>query len=119
MPATFTSVDVPSLTAGQRAFRLDSGELIVVQIRRIDSKPEDAQVNMKVEAFRANDDGSIMSVDGIPQQIPAHVHSMNMAALAEGQVVIENEMADATVKAIERLRNHLAALKAWAKIPVV
>lgn len=101
--------------ANQRAFRIAENQIAVVQITR--GQPTENVSPMKVCAWLVDDDGDPILVDGVPVRCPAQIVSLWNAGLAEGAITVQGEMAKATVIAIERLKNHYAAMLAWARLP--
>jgi len=101
----------------ERAFELDTGELVAVGITRKEMSAEDAAVALKVQARLIGEDGATVSINGMDAVAPAKVRTVMAAALADGTRTIAGEMADATTDAVVRAREYAAALEAWAYLP--
>lgn len=98
-----------------RAFRFAPDRIAVVQITR--GVMTDTVTPFKVVAWLVDDAGDPVLVDGVQVRIPAAYVSIMNGALAGGQITLQNELATATLNAVERLRNHHAAMLAWARLP--
>lgn len=115
----FISAAIPSLTSAQRGFQLASGETVVVEVVRAAEKPDDTAINLKVTAWQVDPaTGKRIDDSGIPIQIPSSVRSVSISALADGALTLDSEIADATVQALARFRNHRAAMVAWKRVPL-
>ncbi len=112
---TFEAIDLPGLTEAERAFRVATGELIVVSFTRRNA-PE-GWLAFNVDARQVNEDGTTAVFDGVPVAVPTKTVSVPAAALASGVVSIDHVRATATSEAVQQVVNYIAALKAWAKVP--
>lgn len=119
MSASFTAVDTIVVEEHQRVFRLDTGELFVVEITSPELAAAEAAhwIALRVRAFQVDEQGAPVSQNGVPVVAPAHTCSIPLAALSTGQITVEAAMAAETSKAAEYFRNHLTALRAWQRIP--
>lgn len=113
---TFEPVEMPGLSEAERAFRVATGELIVVSFTRRNA-PE-GWLAFNVDARQINEDGTTAVFDGVPVAVPTKTVSVPAAALASGVVSIDHVRATATAEAVQQAVNYIAALKAWAKVPV-
>ena len=112
---TFEAIDLPGLTEAERAFRLGTGELVVVSITRRQS-PE-GWLALNVDARMINEDGTTATFDGVPIAVPTKTVSVPLVALANGITSVDHVRATATPEIIQQLVNYSAALRAWAKVP--
>lgn len=108
-------IDLPGLTAAERAFQLVDGSYAVVRITR--SRDTGADVPIKVCVRAVDATGATLVEDGVPLEAPARIVTVSAGGLADGAITIDDVMADATVDACDRIRRHVAARRAWAKIP--
>lgn len=114
---------LPGLTAAQRAFRLDNGEIVVVETTRQDIGDDphnlvsQAHVAIKVRAWKANADGSpARDAGGKVLEIPAKVESVLTSALAEGTADLDHLMVQFTVDALARARTWLVVKESLARL---
>lgn len=111
------NIAIPGLKDCERAFRVDTGEIVVVRITR--STTLDARfIAFKIDAWLATEDGDVVEIDGVPAIAPAEVRTILTDAIASGALTIEGEMADATIRAVEKALRHATAMRAWSRIPV-
>ncbi len=106
----------PGLDRAERGFEMESGEKMAVRIVQHESQDE-GFITMMVEGRLIDDAGATALEEGVPVVCPPKVRTINKAALSEGQVTIEGEMADATTDMLRQVKNNLAAIRAWQKIP--
>ncbi|HEX2093312.1 MAG TPA: hypothetical protein VHG28_12970 [Longimicrobiaceae bacterium] len=106
----------PGLDHAERGFELESGEKMAVRIVQHESQDE-GFITMMVEGRLIDDAGATALEEGVPVVCPPKVRTIHKAALSEGQVTIEGEMAEATTDMLRQVKNNLAAIRAWQKIP--
>lgn len=109
-------IDIPGLAAYERAFQVTDGSIVVVGITRKDET--DRAVALKVRVRLADATGAtVTDSEGVPFVAPAQVRSIATTALAAGTITVADVMAEATTDAVDRLKRHVAARRAWAQIP--
>lgn len=117
--------NVPNLGPGQRAFQIDGGDLVVVEItqKEVAENPNNVtsehHVAVQVRVWKVNPDGAA-AVDGKgkPLEIPKKVESIVSSALAEGTVDLDNQLVAYSLDALTRAKNWLHVKAAMEKIPV-
>lgn len=116
--------DLEGLTSSQRAFLLSTGDRAVVQIERVEvqqpskrSVQTEEHMPFKVTAWAIAEDGTPVLDGGTPLSIPAKVETVRTAALAEGALTIEGEIARASDQALQRFANYMAQRRAWNRLP--
>lgn len=99
-----------TVKANERAFEMEGGQLVVVKVTR---KPavETGTLHVKARARVIDADGNTLS------ETPAHVRGIMAAALAEGRLKLEDELADVTRQMARQAVEHHAALEAWRALP--
>lgn len=119
------AVDIAGLPEHQKAFRIDTGELVVVETtqKEIGDNPQNLtpehHIALRVRAWKAKDDGTPEEdAAGLPLEIPHKVHSIVSAALAEGTVNLENALVQFTLDALQRTKTWLVVKRHMARIPV-
>ncbi|MCI0422756.1 MAG: hypothetical protein L0312_26635 [Acidobacteria bacterium] len=106
-----------SLPESQRAFQLDSGQLVVVEITQGVTTSPERESPIKIRSWPVNESGGRIIEDGVPVEFPAKVETIMLASVGEGKITIDGERARATVEALERAARMFVAREAWAKIP--
>ncbi|HEX7242104.1 MAG TPA: hypothetical protein VF263_17600 [Longimicrobiaceae bacterium] len=96
----------------ERAFELHGGEKVAVRIVQHESA-DDGFLTIMVEGRLIDDTGETALEEGVPPR----VRTINKAALSEGRITIEGEMGEATTDMVRQVRNNVAAIRAWQKIP--
>ncbi|MCU1285942.1 MAG: hypothetical protein JWO13_2292 [Acidobacteriales bacterium] len=117
--------DIANLKDGQRAFEIEGGDVIVVEItqRAVEENPHNItsehHVAVQVRAWKVNPDGTV-AIDsrGKELEIPKRVESIVTSALAEGTVDLDNQLVDYSLAALVRAKNWLHVKAAMEKIPL-
>jgi hypothetical protein len=98
-------VALPNLTPDQAAFRLDTGELVLAEAA-VETVGEAGEM-LRLRGWRINEDGTrYTDARGAVEMIPAKVRFLNPGD------DLDNEKADAMVSIVNRLAQHIEALKA-------
>ncbi len=106
----------PGLAKNERAFQLDTGRKVAVRVQRREAL-EQGFICIEAAAREIAEDGSTVTMDGVPVSCPPKIKTIQVDLLAEGLTTIEDEIADMTTEAVRRMNNHATALQAWRKIP--
>jgi hypothetical protein len=116
------SISLAGLLDSERAFKLDSGELAVVDITRRTDTPDEHSMAVEINARIVDASGATVTLDdfgtAVPLKLPAKVHTIHKSAIAEGAVNFFDELASQTVDACDRLRKHAVALRSFLRVPV-
>lgn len=121
-----TSSIPAGLSSYERAFRVGTGrtladgtpEQITVAVGVTRGNATSDYLPLKITARLIDMDGAPVELAGAPVVIPAWVHTILAGAVAEGRVIIENEMATQSVAAVERMQKHYVAMRAWFALPM-
>lgn len=113
MTPTKTTVSVPAnLKPGEEVYTAN-GQMMTVRITRIASTDRQCMV---LELT-----GRLVQADGtdspVPFELPAHRHTVYLAALADGSATADQVVADLKAKALEQWPALLAGKQAFNAIP--
>lgn len=119
------TAQVPNLASTERAFRVATGKMgadgtpeeIIVAVAITRRAAQDNFLPLKIMARLVDADGVPITLNGTPVTIPGSVRSLAAAAVAEGTITVENEMATAAVEAVTRMQMHYVAMRAWFGVP--
>jgi hypothetical protein len=121
---TATPATVPGLAAGQTAWTLDTGDMVVIEatqppIAGAPSSPAAQQhVAIKMRAWKVNADGTPAAGSaGIKLEAPARVETILASGLAENTVTLSAQLASYTTAALNRIRTWLLVKAQLASIP--
>lgn len=110
-------VEIAGLSENQRAFRLPSGQIIVIEMGKGSTTNPERELPIKVRSWPVMENGQrISDSDGVLVEYPAKVETINLSAVGEGKLTVDGERARATVDALERAERLLVAQRAWAKL---
>jgi hypothetical protein len=111
----YTAIDIAGLAPNQKAFTLPGGAKAVVQIGATpkganawNAEP-DSHLAVHVSTWQIDDVGAAVLVNGNKVGPPAKVHAVLTSALAEGTSNLPDVLTQATLDALGRLSNWLAA----------
>jgi DNA-binding transcriptional regulator YdaS (Cro superfamily) len=97
--------------ASQRAFQLANGDLVVVQMTKVPST-DDRYIQVKVRAAEINLDGTLRLIGGRVVAIPATIHAINLASVADGKVTrnaVRQQLEDAAIQRFVALKTERLA----------
>jgi hypothetical protein len=99
-------VAIPNLTPDQAVFRLDTGELVLAEAV-VETVGVSGERLLRLRGWQVNEDGSRYADErGGVTMIPSKIRFLNP------DDDLENERADALVSIVDRMREHIEALKA-------
>lgn len=110
-------VKIAQLKAHERAFRYaEDGPILKVCI--LSKKEHGDSLVIKFGTCEVDEQGAETNgPTGVPVRCPTKSYTVSLAAVAEGQLSVEDVIAEATAESVVRHRRHRVGLEAWVRIP--
>lgn len=116
----FERRDIPGLAENEVGFETPKGDLVAVEVSRKETA-ETSQTTflvLKAVARMVDEDGeTVTTPDGVAVATSPKNRTINVAAIEDGRLSVDQEIAEATRDALERFRRHVEALRAWERLP--
>lgn len=105
--------DIPGLdTSTEKAFQLDTGELVVCSIVR--PQPQNGTVAVTVTARMVDETGATKNIGGHDVVMPGHTISVLVETLGENPTILLPQIAAAMEREAQKARGFAVALNALA-----